>query len=241
MSIFKLDEVVSKINDIDFLPPQKNEKVLTQLISTPKLDGRLIDIELPLIKLQEVILQNLSKLIPEDKKETEIKFQDIIKEYENKKKEITEYSLRVRLNLDIHDLKNEIYDVKTSIWKKENKSSPPTQVEIKTVDDVEKYIKYGSDIKMIIRPNKLYINTKNEGSKKEPIYKMGLTFKIIQVCVMGNSNNYNTIDYKHNYAFNEDDEDDDESKNHNGPTINTNELDNALDDVLGEGDDEDDN
>jgi hypothetical protein len=266
MTTFKLNEIINKINDIEFSPPQKNDKVMNQLISTPKLDGKIIDIELPLIKmthggfpqkgnplyetflqranaisiplqkddeiyqflekLQQVILSNLKNLIPEDRKENEIQFLDIIREYENQKKSTTEYSLRARLSLDIKDVKGEIYEVLTSIWKKETKTSKPTLIDIITVDDVEKYIRYGSDIKLIIRPNKLYISTKNEGTKKDHKYKMGITFKIIQACVTGNGNNYNTINYKNNYAFkDEEDEEDKESEAASRPTINTDNLD----------------
>lgn len=263
MSI-KLENINDKINNIELPPPQKNERVNNQLLSTPKLDGKNIDIELPpvkmthggfpqkgnplyetflqrangisipiqkndeiynfLEKLQEYIVNNIKNLIPEDKKEDEIIFSDIIREYENKKKDMTEYSFKARLALDIKDMKSEKYEVLTSIWKKETKTSKPVLVETPTVEEVEKNIRYGSEIRLIIRPNKLYISTKNEGTKKDPKYKMGITFKIIQACINGNPNSYNTINYKKECAFEDDDDEVNEAAT--GPTINMDSLDN---------------
>jgi hypothetical protein len=260
---FKFEEIVNRINDITFIPPKKNEIVSNQLISIPKLDGKMLDIQLPFIKmthggfpqkgnslyetflqransisiplqkddeiynflakLQKAIEDNMDNLIPEDKKKSEIELQDIIREYENQKKNVTEYSFRTRLALKIKDLKNEDYEIETAIWKKENKTV--TEVPVKTVEDVEKVIKYGSEVQLIIRLNKMYISTKNEGSKKEPKYKMGVTFKIMAVQVKGGST-MNNVNYKNNYTFNNDDDDcDDDVVNTNGPVINTDNLD----------------
>jgi len=260
----KLEKILSKIDKIELIPPQKNERVNNQLLSTPKFDGKNIDIELPPIKmthggfpqkgnplyetflqrangisipiqkndeiynflekLQEYIVENIKNLIPEDKSVDEIIFQDIIREYENKKKDIIEYSFKARLALDIKDIKTEKYEVITSIWKKETKTSKPVLVETATVEEVEKNIRYGSEIRLIIRPNKLYISTKNEGTKKEPKYKMGITFKIMQVCINSNQNSYNTINYKKECAF-EDEEEDEVSEAAAGPTINMDGID----------------
>ncbi len=264
----KLENIMSQINKIELIPPQKNERVNNQLLSTPRFDGKNVDIELPPIKmthggfpqkgnplyetflqrangisipiqkndeiynflekLQEYIVENIKNLIPEDKNVDEIIFQDIIREYENKKKDTTEYSFKARLALDIKDIKTEKYEVLTSIWKKETKTSKPVLVETATVEEVEKNIRYGSEIRLIIRPNKLYISTKNEGSKKEPKYKMGITFKIIQACINGNSNSYNTINYKKECAFEDEDEDEEDevSEAATGPTINMDGIDN---------------
>ena len=261
---FKFEEVINRINDITFIPPKKNEVVSNQLISIPKLDGKMLDIQLPLIKmthggfpqkgnslyetflqransisipiqkddeiynflakLQKVIEDNMDNLIPEDKKKTEIDLQDIIREYENQIKNVTEYSFRTRLALNIKDIKNEEYTIETAIWKKENKSV--TEIQVKNVEDVEKVIRYGSEIQLIIRLNKMYISTKNEGTKKDPKYKMGVTFKIMAVQIK-NSTNMNNVNYKNNYTFNnnDDDDDDDDDDIVNGPTINTDNLD----------------
>jgi hypothetical protein len=257
---FKLEELINRINDITFIPPKKNDVVTNQLISIPKLDGKMLDIQLPFIKmthggfpqkgnslyetflqranaisipiqkddtiynflaqLQKAIEDIINDLVPEDMK-GKIEFQDIIREYENVKKAVTEYSLRVRLALKIKDLKNEDYEIETAIWKKENKSVK--EVVVKTVEDVEKEIRYGSDVQLIIRLNKMYINTKNEGTKKDPKYKMGVTFKIMAAQVKSGST-MNNVNYKNNYTFNNDDDDDDDVKT-DGPVINTDNID----------------
>ena len=161
-----------------------------------------------LIKLQKAIEDNMDNLVPEEMK-GKIEFQDIVREYENQKKNVTEYSLRVRLALKIKDLKNEDYEIETAIWKKENKTAK--EVIVKTVEDVEKEIRYGSEIQFIIRLNKMYINTKNEGTKKDPKYKMGVTFKIMAAQVKSGAT-VNNVNYKNNYTF-DDDDDDDKSPN----------------------------
>jgi hypothetical protein len=162
------------------------------------------DIYVFLKSLQELIIENLDSLIPEDKKKNEIDFQDIIREYENQKKNITEYSFRVRLALKIKDEKKEDYEVVTDIW--ELKDNNVTNINVKTVEDVEKYIRYGSDVQFIIRLNKLYINNKNDGTKKDPKYKMGVTFKIMSAQFKSNKTTNNIV-YKNNYVFNNDDDD----------------------------------
>ena len=167
--------------------------------------------------VQNEIESKIEELIPEDKKKTEIDFLDIIREYENQKKSTTEYSFRTRLNLKIIDQKKEDYKILTSIYKKEDKS----EFEINTVEDVEKIIRYGSEVQFIIRLNKMYINTKNEGTKKDPKYKMGVTFKILSAQVKDSQNN-NNINYKTNYVFSNDDDDEEITT---APTINTDNLD----------------
>lgn len=259
---FKVEEVIKRINEISIIPPKKNEVVSNQLITFPKLDGRMLDIQTPfikmthggfpqkgnplyetflqransisiplqksdelydlLIKLQQLIEEKMDELVPEDMK-GKIELVDLVREYENKKKEnVIEYSLRVRLALKIKDLKAEDYVIETSVWKKENKTVK--EVPIKTVEDVEKEIRYGSDVQFIIRPNKLYISTKNEGTKKEPKYKMGVTFKIMAVQVVGSAG-MNNVNYKNNYTFNNDDDDEVDIENSNAPVINTDNLD----------------
>ena len=260
---FKVEEVIKRINEISIIPPKKNDVVSNQLITFPKLDGRMLDIQTPFIKmthggfpqkgnplyetflqransisiplqkgdelydlltkLQEIIEEKMDELVPEDMK-GKIELVDLVREYENKKKEnVIEYSLRVRLALKIKDLKAEDYEIETSVWKKENKTVK--EVPIKTVEDVEKEIRYGSDVQFIIRPNKLYISTKNEGTKKDPKYKMGVTFKIMAVQVVGGAT-MNNVNYKNNYTFNNDDDDnDDEVENSDAPVINTDNLD----------------
>jgi hypothetical protein len=258
---FKVEEVIKRIHEISIIPPKKNDVVSNQLITFPKLDGRMLDIQTPfikmthggfpqkgnplyetflqransvgvplqkgdelydlLIKLQEIIEEKMDELVPEDMK-GKIELVDLIREYENKKKEgIIEYSLRARLALKINDIKAEDYVIETAIWKKEGKTVK--EVPIKTVEDVEKEIRYGSEVQFIIRPNKLYISTKNEGSKKDPKYKMGVTFKIMAVQVVGGAT-MNNVNYKNNYTFNNDD-DDDEIDNSSAPVINTDNLD----------------
>jgi len=257
---FKVEEVIKRIDEIVIAPPTKNDKVSNQLITFPKLDGRMLDIQTPFIKmsyggfpqkgnpLYETFLQRansisipiqkgdeleelltklqkkievMDELIPEDMK-GKIELQDFVREYENIKRNVTELSMRARLSLDIIDMKSEKYVIKTSVWKKDGKTVK--EVPIKTVEDVEKEIRYNSEVQYIIRPNKLYISTKNEGTKKEPKYKMGVTFKIMAVQVIGGATP-NNVNYKNNYTFNNDDDDEVEVDNTDAPVINTDNLD----------------
>jgi hypothetical protein len=257
---FKLDEVNKRINEIVISPPAKNEKVLNQLITFPKLDGKMLDIQslvikmthggfpqkgnplydtflqransisIPiqkgdelyelLTKLQKKVEDNMDELVPEDMK-GKIELQDFVREYENKKKDVIEYSMRIRLALDIIDMKSEKYVIKTTVWRKEGKTV--TEIPVKTVEDVEKEVRYGSTLQFIFRINKLYISTKNEGSKKEPKYKMGVTFKIMAIQVIGGTSTANNVNYG-NYTFNNDD-DVDEIEIENMSVIDTSKLD----------------
>lgn len=264
---FKFEDVVKNLDEITFIQPKKNDIVSNQLISIPKLKGRMLDIQLPFIKmihggfpqkgnslyetflqranalsiplvynediynffveLQKKIENEMDDLVPEEYK-GKVEFQDIIREYENQKKAEIYYSFRARLALKIIDLKNEDYKVETSVWKKTANSV--TEIEVNTVEDVEKIIRYGSEVQLIIRLNKMYISTKNEGTKKDPKFKMGVTFKIMAVQIKDVSTNSN-VDYKHKYAFN--DNDDDDVNVTGGPVINTDNLDdiNELDET----------
>lgn len=257
---FKLEEIIKRIDEISFIPPKKNDVVSNQLITFPKLDGKMLDFQTPFIKmthggfpqkgnpLYETFLQRANsisipiqkgdeleefltklqkkveitdELVPEDMK-GKIELQDFVREYENPKKNETELSMRARLSLKIIDIKSEKYIIETVVWKKENKSVK--EVPIKTVDDVEKEIRYGSEVQFIIRLNKLYISTKNEGTKKDPKYKMGVTFKIMAAQVIGSSTT-NNVNYKNNYTFNNDDDEEVEIDNKDTPVINTDNLD----------------
>jgi hypothetical protein len=257
---FKLEEVIKRINEINITPPAKNEKVPNQLITFPKLDGKMLDIQslvikmthggfpqkgnplydtflqransisIPvqkddelyqlLTKLQKKVEEDMDELVPEDMK-GKIELQDFVREYENKKKDVIEYSMRIRLALDIIDMKNEKYVIKTTVWRKEGKTV--SEIPVKTVEDVEKEVRYGSTLQFIFRINKLYISTKNEGSKKEPKYKMGVTFKIMAVQVIGGAAAANNVNYG-NYTFNNDDEVD-EIEIENMSVIDTSKLD----------------
>jgi hypothetical protein len=197
------DTFLQKCNSIS-IPLQKNDELHDLLI-----------------KLQELIEEKMDELVPEDMK-GKIEFVDLVREYENQKKKLVEYSVRVRLALDIIDMKSEKYVINTTIWKKDGTSVK--EVPIKTVEDVEKEIRYGSEVQFIIRPNKLYISTKNEGTKKDPKYKMGITFKIMSVQVFESATT-NNVNYKNNYTFNNDDDDEVEVDNTNTPVINTDNLD----------------
>ena len=197
------DTFLQKCNSIS-IPLQKNDELHDLLI-----------------KLQELIEEKMDELVPEDMK-GKIEFVDLVREYENKKKELVEYSVRVRLALDIIDMKSEKYVINTTIWKKDGNTVK--EVPIKTVEDVEKEIRYGSEVQFIIRPNKLYISTKNEGTKKDPKYKMGITFKIMSVQVFESATT-NNVNYKNNYTFNNDDDDEVEVDNKDAPVINTDNLD----------------
>jgi hypothetical protein len=282
---FKVEEVINRINEIEFITPKKNDIVPNQLIGQVKLNGKMLDIQCPftkqthggfaqkgnihyvtptqransynyplekdsemhqvLIKLQETIIKNQDILVPEEMK-GKIEVQDMVREYDNPKKDVTEYSFKVRVALKIKDLKNEEYDIETAFWKKESKTSKekPVPIIVKTVDDVEKIIKYGSEVQMIIRLNKMYISTKNEGTKKDPKYKMGVTFKMMAVQVINNSA-INTVDYKNINPFDNngecDDDDDDDDMKAGGPVINTDNIDTSnLDDLdINEEDEED--
>lgn len=147
-------------------------------------------------KLQQKVEENLDELVPEDMK-GKIVIQDFIREYENKTKKTTEYSVRARFALKKDD------DVETSIWRKEGNTVK--EVPVKSVSDLEKEVKYGSTVQYIVRINKFYISTKNEGTKKDPKYKMGITLKIMSVQLFGSSAT-KSVDYKNNYTFNNDDE-----------------------------------
>jgi len=255
---FKLEEVIKRIDEIIIAPPKKNDVVSNQLITFPKLDGKMLDFQTPFIKmthggfpqkgnplyetflqransisipiqkgdeleelltkLQKKVEENTDELVPEDMK-GKIELQDFVREYENLKKNVTELSMRARLSLDIIDMKNEKYVMKTSVWKKDGKTVK--EVPIQTVEDVEKEIRYNSDVQFIIRLNKLYISTKNEGTKKEPKYKMGVTFKIMAVQVIGGATS-NNVNYKNNYTF---DDDEVEVDNTDAPVIDTDNLD----------------
>lgn len=265
---FKFEDVSKRIDEITFIQPKKNDIVSNQLISIPKLNGRMLDIQFPFmkmihggfpqkgnslyetflqranaisiplvyneenynffIKLQKKMENEMDVLVPEEYK-GKVEFQDIIREYDNQKKAEIYYSFRARLALKIIDLKNEDYKVETSVWKKNANSV--TEIEVNTVEDVEKIIRYGSEVQFIIRLNKMYISTKNEGTKKDPKFKMGVTFKIMAVQIKDVSSNSN-VDYKHKYAFNDND-DDDEVNIAGCPVINTDNLDdiNETDDV----------
>lgn len=166
-------------------------------------------------KLQNKIEEIKDDLVPEEMK-GKIVFQDIVREYENKKTNKTELSLRARFAL------KKDYDVETSIWRKEGKDVK--EVPIKTVDDLEKVVKYGSKVQFIIRINKFYVSTKNEGTKKEPKYKMGITLKIMAAQIFGSSTTKN-VDYKNNYTFNNDDDDDVVDSIENMSVIDTSKLD----------------
>lgn len=275
---FKLEEITNRICDITFIPPKKNEVVGNQLISIPKLDGKMLDIQLLfmkmthggfpqkgnplyetflqransislplqkddelykfLVELQKAIEEHLDELVPEDMK-GKIDLQDLVREYDNIKKGVKEYSLRVRLALKIKDIKNEDYEIETAIWRKENKSVK--EVVVKTVEDVEKEIRYGSEIQFIIRLNKMYISTKNEGTKKEPRYKMGVTFKIMAAQIK-NSSAMSNINYKSINPFDNkrdrdyENEEEEEDVKATGPTINTDNLDNLDEDYEEEDD-----
>jgi hypothetical protein len=258
---FKLDEIIKRIDEIIIAPPKKNDVVSNQLITFPKLDGKMLDFQTPftkmthggfpqkgnplyetflqransisipiqkgdeleelLTKLQKKVEENTDELVPEDMK-GKIELQDFVREYENVRKNVTELSMRARLSLDIIDMKNEKYVMKTSVWKKDGKTVK--EVPIQTVEDVEKEIRYNSDVQFIIRLNKLYISTKNEGTKKEPKYKMGVTFKIMAVQVIGGGAT-NNVNYKNNYTFNNNDDEEIEIDNKETPVINTDNLD----------------
>lgn len=175
-------------------------------------------------KLQNKIEENMDELVPEDMK-GKIELQDFIREYENKKTNKTELSLRARFALKFkgtNGIKNEDYDVDTSIWRKEDKNVK--EVTIKSVDDLEKEIKYGSKVQFIVRINKFYVSTKNEGTKKEPKYKMGITLKIMAAQIFGSSTAKN-IDYKNNNPFDNNDDEVDEIDVDNMSVIDTSKLD----------------
>jgi hypothetical protein len=142
-------------------------------------------------KLQNKIEENKDELVPEEMK-GKIVFQDIIREYENKKTNKIELSLRLRFAL------TKDHNVETSVYSNINKDIK--EIPIKTVEDLEKVVKYGSKAQFIIRINKFYVSTKNEGTKKDPKYKMGITLKIMAVQIFGSSATKN-IDYKNNYTF----------------------------------------
>ena len=178
-------------------------------------------------KLQNKIEEN-QDVVPEEMK-GKIVFQDVIREYENKTKKTTELSLRARFALK----KDE--DVETSIWRKDGKTVK--EVIVKSVDDLEKEVKYGSKVQFIVRINKFYISTKNEGTKKDPKYKMGITLKIMSAQIFGSSLT-KSVDYKNNYTFNNDDEVD-EVDVENMSVIDTSKLDD-VDEVDGDGEEEDD-
>jgi hypothetical protein len=177
-------------------------------------------------KLQNKVEENLDELVPEDMK-GKIVIQDFIREYENKTKKTIEYSVRARFALKKDD------DVETSIWRKEGNTIK--EVPIKTVSDLEKEVKYGSTVQYIVRINKFYISTKNEGTKKDPKYKMGITLKIMSVQLFGSSAT-KSVDYKNNYTFNNDDEVD-EVDVENLSVIDTSKLDD-VDEVDGEEEDD---
>jgi hypothetical protein len=256
---FKLDEVNKRINEINITQPIKNEKVLNQIMTFPKLDDKMLDIQSPVIKmtsggfpqkgnpLYDTFLQRansisipiqkgdelhsflinfqkkvegMDELIPEDMK-GKIEIQDFVREYENKKKDMIDYSMRIRSALDIIDMKSEKYVIKTTLWRKDGKTV--TEIPVKTVEDVEKEIKYGSTLQFIFRVNKLYISTKNEGTKKDPKYKMGVTFKIMAVQIIGGASAANNVNYG-SYTFNNDDEAD-ELEIENMSVIDTSKLD----------------
>ena len=88
-------------------------------------------------KLQNKIEENMDELVPEDMK-GKIELQDFVREYENKKKDLIEYSMRIRLALDIIDIKSDKYVIKTTVWRKDGKTV--TEIPVKTVEDVEKEI-----------------------------------------------------------------------------------------------------
>ena len=173
-------------------------------------------------KLQQKVEENLDELVPEDMK-GKIVIQDFIREYENKTKKTIEYSVRARFALKKDD------NVETSVYSNINKDIK--EIPIKTVEDLEKVVKYGSKAQFIIRINKFYVSTKNEGSKKDPKYKMGITLKIMSVQLFGSSAT-KSVDYKNNYTFNNDDEVD-EVDIENMSVIDTSKLDD-VDEVDGE-------
>jgi hypothetical protein len=178
-------------------------------------------------KLQNKIEENKDDLVPEEMK-GKIVFQDIIREYENKKTNKIELSLRVRFAL------TKDHNVETTVWRKEGKDVK--EVPIKTVEDLEKVVKYGSKAQFIIRINKFYVSTKNEGTKKDPKYKMGITLKIMAVQIFGSSTTKN-VDYKNNYTFDNEEDDVVVDSIDNMSVIDTSKLDEV--DEVDEDEDED--
>lgn len=91
--------------------------------------------------------------------------------------------------------------VKTSVYVRETPDSKPERVQIETISDLEKYVKYRSRVKMIVMMNKMWVDkTLKNGAK---VRKFGLGFKImsIEVVSMPESSGGSYKDAMATYAF----------------------------------------
>jgi hypothetical protein len=128
-------------------------------------------------------------------------------------------TMKVRIALDYNTDK-----VLTQLFVK-NEEGKRVATEVDTLDDLCKFVRYKSNVRLIIQANKFYIMKNPDPKTKKKLY--GLTFKVMQIEVdapSATSMNFDkTVD-----NFDSDDEDDKPSTSRIESTISTIDLDDGI-------------
>ena len=160
------------------------------------------------------------KIFGSDKIAETYNYQPIVREPENDMEEDGATFKPKYMKLKI-DTDYNTGDVKTRIMVKEETGRKKLD-DIKTITDLTKYVRYKSNIRMVVTINKLYATRAKVGDKK----KYGLTFKILQIECEAPVNKAAQYDMD---AF-VDDEDDELKTTYQKLDFNTVNLDNDEDD-----------
>jgi hypothetical protein len=165
------------------------------------------------------------KIFGSDKVAESYNYQEIVREPENDMEEDGAIFKPKYMKLKI-DTDYNTGDVKTRIMVKEESGRKKLD-DIKTITDLTKYIRYKSNIRMVVTINKLYATRAKVGDKK----KYGLTFKILQVECEAPINKAAQYDMD---AFVDDEDNDEPKKNYPKLDFNTVNLDEDDDDAVEE-------
>lgn len=145
------------------------------------------------------------KIFGSDKIAEAYNYQTIVREPENDMEEEGATFKPKYMKLKI-DTDYNTGDVKTRIMVKEDSGRKKLD-DVKTITDLTKYVRYKSNIRMVVTINKLYATRAKVGDKK----KYGLTFKILQVECEAPLNKAAQYDMD---AFVDDDDDDEPKKSY---------------------------
>lgn len=161
------------------------------------------------------------KIFGSDKVAEAYHYQEIVREPENDMEDEGATFKPKYMKLKI-DTDYNTGDVKTRIMVKEDSGRKKLD-DVKTITDLTKYIRYKSNVRMVVTINKLYATRAKVGDKK----KYGLTFKILQVECEAPVNKMSQYDTD---AFVDDDEDDQPKKSYSKLDFNSVNLDDDEDD-----------
>lgn len=122
--------------------------------------------------------------------------------------------MKVNISLDYNT-----DNVLTKVFVK-NSDGSRSPVEVKTLDDMTKYVRYKSNVCLIMMANKFYVMKNADPKTKKKTY--GMTFKLLQVLVDSPSSGASNFD---NEVDNFDDSDDDDVKEYIKEEIKPTDLD----------------